>query len=169
MNRSTLYDADILEWSEQQASALRSLAHARPDLSNELDWENVAEEIECVGRSEFVAVQSFIRLILIHLIKALSVPDAASMLHWRSEVIAFHGDLLDRISPSMRARIDLSKLWGQALKQAEANLIADGHSVAPGLRDRCPFALEEILAPGFDFLKGVEAVRKQINDDRASV
>jgi hypothetical protein len=168
MNRSTNYDTDILEWSEQQASALRGLARTRHDLSNELDWENVAEEIECVGRSEFVAVQSFVRLILIHLIKALSVPDAASMLHWRSEVIAFHGDLLDRISPSMRARIDLSKLWGQALKQTEANLTAGGHSLAPGLRGRCPFTLEELMAPDFEFLKAVEAVRKQIDDGSPS-
>ena len=67
MNSAT-YDADILEWSEEQASALRSLARSRPDLSNELDWENVAEEIECVGRSEFAAVRSYIRQIIIHLI-----------------------------------------------------------------------------------------------------
>src|SRR6266705_578176 len=55
MDNST-YDADILAWSEQQAAVLRDLARSRHDLPNELDLENVAEEIECVGRSEFDAV-----------------------------------------------------------------------------------------------------------------
>ena len=37
---SDLYGADIVAWAEQQADALRRRA------ANEIDWENVAEEIE---------------------------------------------------------------------------------------------------------------------------
>ena len=40
---SDLYEDDILLWSEHQAEALRRRA------ANEIDWENVAEEIESVG------------------------------------------------------------------------------------------------------------------------
>jgi hypothetical protein len=43
---SDLYEDDILLWSEHQAEALRRRA------TNEIDWENVAEEIEAIGRSE---------------------------------------------------------------------------------------------------------------------
>ena len=43
---SDLYEDDILLWSEHQAEALRRRA------ANEIDWENVAEEIEAVGRSQ---------------------------------------------------------------------------------------------------------------------
>jgi hypothetical protein len=53
MSRTGLYDEDILLWSEQQADVIRRLARTRRDLPNELDVENVAEEIESVGRSEF--------------------------------------------------------------------------------------------------------------------
>jgi hypothetical protein len=59
MADSSLYDEDILIWSEQQAAALRSLANRR-DLPNELDLANVIEEIEDVGRSEFHTVESLI-------------------------------------------------------------------------------------------------------------
>ncbi|MEA2988815.1 MAG: hypothetical protein QOG83_1526 [Alphaproteobacteria bacterium] len=169
MNRSADYDTDILEWSEQQASALRGLARTRPDLSNQLDWENVAEEIECVGRSEFAAVQSFLRQILIHVIKAASVPDSGAILHWRTEVAGFHDDLLDRLTPSMLSRIELAELWTRAAKRAEIDLAAHGQSVSPALPSRCPLALRDIIDPEFDFLKAVEAVRKQITDARPSV
>ena len=53
---STLYDDDILLWSEQQAAAIRRLGRSAREIPNELDIENVAEEIESVGRSELAAV-----------------------------------------------------------------------------------------------------------------
>jgi hypothetical protein len=69
MNDSrTLYDEDILLWSEQQAEAIRALGRRR-DLPNAFDAENVAEEIESVGRSERAAVKSQIRSIFLHLMK----------------------------------------------------------------------------------------------------
>ena len=162
MNRAGLYDDDILEWSEQQSAALRHIAQTQPAMSNEIDWDNVAEEIESVGRSEFAAVQSFARLILVHLIKAVSVPDTESILHWRSEVVAFHRDLLDRVTPSMAARLNLDKLWQQASKQAEADLAVYGQDVAAALPQACPLGMQQILAPHFDFDAAVEAVRKKM-------
>jgi Domain of unknown function DUF29 len=162
MNHAADYDTDILEWSEQQASALRDLARTRRDLSNMLDWEHVAEEIEDVGRSQFLAVQSLVRQIFIHMIKAVSAPDATSMLNWRKEVGAFHRDLLDRITPSMRSRLDLSKIWQQALKQAELDLAVAGASILPALPRQCPLGIGDIIDPEFDFIRAVEIVREQI-------
>ena len=57
MGDRTLYDEDILVWSEQQAAALRSLA-SRLDLPNELDLANVIEEIEDVGEATFTRRQA---------------------------------------------------------------------------------------------------------------
>jgi hypothetical protein len=167
MSSATTYDSYIREWSEEQARALRNLARTHPGLSNELDWENIAEEIECAGRSEFAAVQSYVRQVLIHLIKAVSVPDANSMLHGRSEVAAFHTGLLDRITPSMPGRIDASKLWRGAIRQAEADLAVHGQFVTPTLPRQCPLAIQEIVDPEFDFERAVDAVREQIKGRRA--
>ena len=162
MNGAALYDDDILEWSEQQAAALRHIAQTQPGISNEIDWDNVAEEIESVGRSEFAAVQSFVRLILVHVIKAVSVPETDSILHWRKEVVTFNRDLLDRITPSMAARINLDKLWQQARKQAEADLAVHGQTVTALLHKTCPLAMRDILAVDFDFVATAEAVRRQM-------
>lgn len=150
MSDTTLYDEDILAWSEQQASALRRLA-GRRDLPNELDLENVAEEIEDVGRSELSTVQSLIRQILVHVIKAASTPDAAARGHWRTEVVAFHDNLVDRFAPSMAQRIDLDREWRRALRQAESALAEQGIGLAPHLPVRCPFPIEAFTAEAFAF------------------
>jgi hypothetical protein len=59
-----LYDTDILLWSEEQAALLRRRA------ANALDWDNLVEEIEAVGRKELHAVVSHLRLALPHDLKA---------------------------------------------------------------------------------------------------
>ena len=45
MSASDLYEADILEWSEQQSRLLRRLA-AGERVNDQVDWGNVVEEIE---------------------------------------------------------------------------------------------------------------------------
>ena len=76
---SDLYDADILLWSEQQAELLRSRA------VNALDWDNLAEEIVDVGRSELRAVASHLVQALLHDLKAEAWPLARDVPHWRAE------------------------------------------------------------------------------------
>ena len=42
----TLYERDFYAWLKDQAAKLRARSH------NELDWDNLAEEIESLGGSE---------------------------------------------------------------------------------------------------------------------
>lgn len=143
------YDADILLWSERQAALLRELKARARDLPNQLDLENVAEEIESVGRSELAAVKSHLRNILRRLAKAASKPDTDLALHWMSEIRTFRADLADRITPSMRQNIDLQKLWAQAKKDAAADLGSYGEAPPP-LPDACPLELGELASEEFE-------------------
>jgi Domain of unknown function DUF29 len=59
------YDTDILSWSERQASLLRRLA-AGERVNEQIDWENVAEEVESVGRSELHRTESLLIQALRH-------------------------------------------------------------------------------------------------------
>jgi hypothetical protein len=45
------YDTDVLLWSEHQASLLRRRAAGELVNDAELDWPNIAEEIESLGKS----------------------------------------------------------------------------------------------------------------------
>ena len=58
----SLYDQDFVAWSKQQAEALRTAARIGSNQS--LDWENLAEEIEDLGKSARRELQSQIRRIV---------------------------------------------------------------------------------------------------------
>jgi hypothetical protein len=120
----------------------------------------VAEEIESVGRSELAPVESYIRLIPVHLIKLYAEPDAETARHWRGEIAAFHSDMRRRYAPSMRQRIDLDEIWGSAREQlllayegAKRQFVADlpGDSV---------FILDDLLAQRIDSVGLVERLRQ---------
>jgi hypothetical protein len=59
---SAIYDEDFLLWTEEQAAALRRAKGS--DLT--LDWENLAEEIESLGKSDRRELRSQITRILRH-------------------------------------------------------------------------------------------------------
>jgi hypothetical protein len=67
---SDLYEDDILLWSERQADLLRRRAAGELVNDAALDWLNVADEIEDVGRSEFRSCRSLLRQALRHMLKA---------------------------------------------------------------------------------------------------
>jgi hypothetical protein len=68
----TTYDTDFYQWTQQQADLLRQGALSA------LDRENLAEEIESMGKSGQRAVESYLRNILLHLLKWQYQPERRS-------------------------------------------------------------------------------------------
>ncbi len=155
---TSLYERDILLWTEQQAAALRALA-ARPDLPNALDLPNVIEEIEALGRSELKAATSPIRLMLGHLVKLACRPESPARQHWVGEVLNWHRDVQDSLSPSMHQRVDLPTLWRRACSDARRALDLDDSPPPPPLPDQCPLALDDFLVEEFDIAGAVARIR----------
>ena len=77
----SLYDEDTWTWAREQAAALR-----RRD-GEAIDWENVIEEIECMGRSEEHAWTSLCTNVISHLLKIEHSERREGANHWsgRSE------------------------------------------------------------------------------------
>ena len=147
----TLYDTDVLVWSEQQAELLRRLA--RGERVNGVDWENVVEEVESVGRSEFQAVASLLDVALTHLLAVFASPSPEPMPHWRSEARAALARAARRASPSMAGRLDLQDLWGLA-RDSAADKLGPYGGPARAMPDACPFTVAELLnrTPDLDAL-----------------
>lgn len=67
------YEQDFYAWTQAQAAALRAQIAAGSNAP--VDWENVAEEIESMGRSERSRIDSHLEVLFIHLLKWLYCPE----------------------------------------------------------------------------------------------
>ena len=142
-NVSDLYDADILGWTEHQASLLRRRAAGELVNDGELDWTNIAEEIESLGRSETRACQSHLLQALLHDLKADAWPLSRDEPHWRAEALQQRWQARKAFSPSMRQHIDVASIYRDALKLLPVTL--DGLAPLP-LPPNCKVTLDDLLA-----------------------
>jgi hypothetical protein len=145
------YHEDFYAWTREQAKRLRALGRLGRDLPIEIDLAHVAEEIEDLGKAELRGVTRLIRLIFVHLLEAASAPDSDAVAHWRAEATAFHIDMLDYWTPSMRQRIDVQDLWVRARALADARLREHGSSLAADLPVECPFGTKDVTTKDFRF------------------
>lgn len=140
---SDLYDEDLLLWSERQAELLRRRAAGELVNDTELDWPNIAEEIEDVGRSELHAVESHLVQALLHMLKAQAWPLTRDVPHWEAEARGQRADARRRFVPSMRQRLDVAALYRDALhRMPDTN---DGRPPLP-VPQTCPVTLDELLS-----------------------
>jgi hypothetical protein len=136
------YDSDILEWSEHQAALLHRIARGQLVNSADLDWPNIAEEIESVGKSELASVKSLLVQALTHMLKADAWPHSREVPHWRAEARGLRADAADRFSPSMRQKIDMAELYRRAIERLPVTM--DGQPSLP-VPEQCPMTLDELL------------------------
>jgi len=95
------YDTDILVWSEHQAELLRRRAAGELVNDAEMDWPNIAEEIEDVGRSQLHAVESLLVQALRHMLKAEAWPLSRDAPTWRADAVDFRRQARRRFVPSI--------------------------------------------------------------------
>jgi len=132
-----VYDEDILLWSEQQAELLRRRA------ANSLDWDNLAEQIEDLGRSQLRAVELHLVQALLHDLKVQAWPDCPEVPHWRAEARGQRDDARAAFSPGMAQRLDVASLYRRALRRMPEMI--DGQPPLP-VPDACPVTLTQLVA-----------------------
>ncbi|CAO3406594.1 DUF29 domain-containing protein [Azospirillum largimobile] len=150
MDRSSAaYDEDFYAWTQAQAQELRRAGAERNNAP--VDWENVAEEIESMGRSQKSEIDSRLGVLLVHLLKWMFCPDLRERCErgWRLTVREQRKKLLKDIkdSPSLRPYIAdvFAEVYSDArLRAAVEADVPDGHfPVEP------PFTLDQALDPAY--------------------
>jgi hypothetical protein len=136
------YDTDILVWSERQAALLRRRAAGELVNDAELDWPNIAEEVESVGSEQLHAVESLLLQALLHDLKSLAWPESRDVPHWRAESRLFRAQAANRFAPSMRQRLDLARIYRQALRALPESIDEQPPLPVPPL---CTATLDELL------------------------
>lgn len=142
----TLYDQDFVLWSKEQARALRDAARA--GWNAPIDWTNVAEEIESLGKSDRRALTSHVGVVLEHLLKLQASPAEGPRKSWGDTVIRARGEIEKLLvdSPSLRREIGamVSEELPRARRLARRGLETHGEAPVEDV-DQITLTEEQIL------------------------
>ncbi len=138
----SLYDIDFYHWTQTMATALHQ------GRWQELDIDNLAEEIESLGRSDKRALKHRLEVLLMHLLKWQCQPEKRSN-SWRATIVEQRLRILELLSdsPSLKPYLEAEFANGyiNACKLAAAETGLDA-TVFPS---KYPFTLKTILTDGF--------------------
>jgi uncharacterized protein DUF29 len=136
------YEHDFYAWTFDQARLIREGRWTA------IDRENVAEEIESLGKEQFSKLRSAIRVLLLHMLKWDHRPDRRSR-SWSLSIRAQRIDLEDVLegNPGLRPRI------GEAIEKAYRKARIEA-AQETGLEEekfpqQCPYAWSDIVGRDF--------------------
>jgi hypothetical protein len=146
------YDLDFYAWSLRQGSLLRRLAAGERVNDADLDWPNIAEEIETLGRSERGAVASRIRNVVEHLMKLEASPATEPRAGWRRTIKRERIDIESLLDDNPTLKPVVSKLIAVELPRARRLVLAslEEYGETPRLDlDSLSYSEEQVLGEWF--------------------
>ena len=141
----TPYASDVVAWANEQARLIRS------GQFDQLDLENLAEEIEDVGKSEQRELASRMAVLIAHILKWQFQPEKRSI-SWTLTIKEQRRLLVRRIqkTPSLAPMLTdpewIDEIWVDAKSIAEKET---GHSAFP---ENCVWSFTDLLSE--DWLPG---------------
>ena len=146
---SDVYDTDLALWARNQAELLRLRAEGRLVNEAELDWSNIAEEIESLGNEQRFAIESLLTNIMRHQLQIAAWPQASAVQHWQHEVAGSRVQVRRRLqrNPDLRPIIEaeLADLYQDAVETMYREVDGVQRPLVP---TECPFTLNELVTPG---------------------
>jgi len=139
MRKSTSsYDKDFFGWCKNQSDLLKKKEYSK------VDWENVIDEIESLGRSEKRTITSFLSIYFLHLLKKKYQPNLYCR-SWELSIKYSHEDFLKELSknPGMKPKLEEIRVdaYKDAIREACKETGLD-ESIFP---KKCPWSISEIL------------------------
>ncbi|MFP4246157.1 MAG: DUF29 domain-containing protein [Halochromatium sp.] len=137
-DRLAEYDGDFYAWTLQTAQYLRS---------GQLDQVNliqVAEEIEDMGKSDRRALESHLKILMLHLLKWRHQPSHRGI-SWRLSIANARDEIATilRDSPSLRPRLE--ELAANRYPGARKQAVLETGLAPSTFPETCPFSIEQLL------------------------
>ena len=139
---STLYDTDFYAWANEQAALLRA------GRLSEADIENVAEEIESMGKSEKRELISRLTILLLHLLKWRYQAGYRGN-SWRLSIEELRYKVSEHLdeNPSLRSQLD--DLIRRAYHSARRGAAVETGLDVDAFPTDNPFPFDEAMNPDF--------------------
>jgi hypothetical protein len=135
---AAVYWDDFYSWLMEQA------AHLRAGRWEALDRENLAEEIESLGREQFNKLESTLRLLLIHMLEWDHQPDLRSpsrVLSIEAQRLELGGVLCD--NPGLKPR--MAEATARAYRRARIEAANETRLEESEFPEECPYSWDDIV------------------------
>jgi hypothetical protein len=136
------YDIDFYRWTQKQAAALRGKDFGA------LDLDNLAEEIESLGRSDRRAIVSHLERLLLHLLKWRWQPQGRGP-SWRSTIRHARREIAKLLAESPSLHDYPARQLAAAYRHARDDAADETDLSLPTFPDVCPWAAQQILDADF--------------------
>ena len=142
MPQSDLYDRDFYAWANEQAALLRSGQLTAADI------ENIAEEIESMGKAEKRELISRLKGLLLHLLKWQFQPFLQGP-SWETTIRVQRLDIGDLLSDNPSLKAQIPDVLARAYAKARM-----GAALETGLREEtfppaCPWSFDQTMDDTF--------------------
>jgi hypothetical protein len=136
------YWRDFYSWLMEQA------AHLRAGRWEALDRENLAEEIESLGREQFNKLVSALRVLMMHMLKWDYQPSLRSR-SWALSIEAQRLELDNVLSdnPGLESRI--AEATGRAYRRARIEAANETGLEKNAFPQECPYTWDDLIAREF--------------------
>jgi Domain of unknown function DUF29 len=132
------YERDFYGWALEQAALIRGGS------LDEVDAENVAEEIESLARNEFRSFVSFLRLVLVHLLKWDYQAQRRNR-GWAISIASHRDHATTSIdeNPSFTPRVE--EALDRAYRQARLQAARETKLPIRAFPERRPYSLDDVM------------------------
>ncbi len=138
----TAYEDDFYTWTQEQGARLRAGDFAG------LDLDNLAEEIESLGRTEFNSLVSAWRVILLHMLKWEHQPELRTR-SWAISIHAHRNNAADVLKDNPGLKSRLAEGLERAYRGARLEAANETGLPLKTFPTACPYTREEMLARAF--------------------
>ncbi|MDJ1173661.1 DUF29 domain-containing protein [Roseofilum capinflatum] len=139
---TTLYEIDYLLWIETTLQQLRDRDY------NQVDWQNLLEEIEDMGKSERRSIKSNLTVVLMHLLKWEFQPEFRTG-SWSGSITQHRTRILYALEDSPSLKNYLPEVLETAYSRARQEASDETQLSLSRFPVSCPYEIEEVLNDGF--------------------
>lgn len=138
-----LYETDFYQWTQE------TLRQIQERDTEHIDWENLAEEVEALGRQEKHRVKSYLRQLLVHLLLYQYWQDRRDYYTggWEGEIYEFRLQLSDTLEAKTLYKYftsQVDEVYLQAARKASLKFKEAGFSY-PDFPEQCPYTVDRLL------------------------
>ena len=136
------YDLDFHAWTLAQADALRRRS------ANEVDWENVAEEMESLGKQQVAELRSRLEVLLVHLLKWAWQPERRGR-SWSNTIREQRSRVLRHVGDNPSLKPVLPTTFVEAYEDARFQASTEMDIDVDLLPEQSPFTLAQARDEAF--------------------